>query len=105
MKLERLSLRQIATGVPVLGLIEWAWAQFVFVPRLTTAQREDFYSGGYYAYAWMFGIAFLCFAMWFVFFYQGTLATHKRKIIIFAMGMGSLCGMLTNLAIRLTWHI
>jgi hypothetical protein len=71
---------------------------------MTPAQRKHFYSDGS-PYSWAVAIAFDCFAVWFVFFYRGTLATHKRKIIVFALALGSLCGMLMNLAIRLKWHI
>jgi hypothetical protein len=106
MKLEDLSLRQVAIGVPVLGLLDWAFLQFVALPNMTERQRALLYSiWDSTPYLYAITLAFVGFAIWFVFFYRGPLMTQGRKIAIFGMALGSVCGMLMILVIRLTWHI
>jgi Sec-independent protein secretion pathway component TatC len=106
MKLEDLSLRQVAVAVPILGLLNWAFLQFVALPNMTEDQRNHLYSGGTFApYLFALGLAFVCFAIWFVFIYRGALMTQGRKIAVFGMALGSVCGMLMILVIRFTWHI
>jgi hypothetical protein len=81
MKLEDFSLRQVAVAVPVLGLFNWAFLQFVSLPHMTESQRKQLYTGSAFApYGYAISIAFVCFAAWFVFFYRGPQMTHGRKI-------------------------
>jgi hypothetical protein len=106
MKLENLSFRQVALGVLVLGFLTWAGLQFAILPSMPAEERKQLYSGWPSTpYPYFVGIAFICFAVWFVFSYNGSLATHGRKIVVFAMALGSLGGMLMILAIRLAWHL
>jgi hypothetical protein len=106
MKVEDLSFRQVAVAVPLLGLCNWALLQFVMLPEMAEEQRRRLYLGSVLTpYLYGISIAFVCFAVWFVFSYRGPLATHGRRIAVFAMALGSVCGMLMILVIRLTWHI
>jgi len=106
MKLKDLSLRHVAVIVPAFTLVAWVVFQFAILPNVTEGQREHLYSGsGSTPYLYAMNIAFICFAIWFVFSYRGPLATPERKTVIFAIALGSVCGMLLTIAIRLTWHI
>ena len=106
MKLEDFSLRQVAVGVPVLGILNWAFLQFVALPNMSESQRKQLYTGSAFArYGYSISFAFVCFAIWFVFFYRGPFMTHGRKIAVFGLALGSVCGFLMILIIRLTWHI
>ena len=73
---------------------------------MTESQRKQLYTGSVFApYGYAISIAFVFFAIWFVFFYRGPRMTHGRKIAVFGMALRSVCGMLMILIIRLTWHI
>jgi hypothetical protein len=98
-------VRQVAIAVPILFLLNWAFAQFVALPNMPENQRKQLYTSAFAPYGYSISIAFVCFAIWFVFFYRGPWMTHGRKIVIFALALGSVGGMLMVLVIRLTWHI
>src|SRR5262245_27653311 len=92
MRVENLSLRQVSIAIPVLALINWAWLHFAVLPSMTGDQRRRLYSGwGSTPYPYALSVAFICFAIWFVFSYRGKFATRGRKIGVFAMALGSLC--------------
>ena len=106
LRLENLSLRQVAIGVSILGLANWAILQFGLLPMMTAQQRDAIYPtwvSNPYIYA--ASLAFVCAAIWFVFSYRGSHSTQRRRIIVFAMALGTLGGMLLMLVIRTTWHI
>jgi hypothetical protein len=106
MKLQDLSMRQVAIGVPTLGILDWAFLQFIALPNMTDRQRALLYSvWDSKPYLYVFIVAFVGFAIWFVFFYRGPLMTQGRKIAVFGMALGAACGMLMIFVIRLTWHI
>jgi hypothetical protein len=105
-KLEDLSIRQIAIGVPILGLINWAILQYAILPSMPEDRRKQLYAGlAGSPYLYGVSVAFIVFAVWFVFSYQGRFATHGRKVAVFAMALGSLCGLIMILAIRVYWQI
>lgn len=106
MKLSDLTLRQVAIGVPILCLINWAAFQFAILPNMSGDQRQQLYPAWVSSpYLYAICLAFVGVALWFVFRYRGALATNERRIVLFAMAIGSLCGMLMIAAIRLVWHI
>jgi hypothetical protein len=105
MKLEDLSLRQVAVGVPVLGFVNWAALQYAILPGMPEDRRKQLYVGFGSPYLYGVSIAFIVFAVWFVFSYQGRFATHGRKVAVFGMALGSVCGMIMMIAIRTYWHI
>jgi hypothetical protein len=106
MKLEDFSLRQVAIGIPALVFAYWAAMQFVILPHMSEEHRRHIYPDNFGAhYLQAISIAFMVFAAWFVFRYKGRFATHGRKLVVFAMALGSLCGMLLQFAIRSYWHI
>lgn len=99
-------MRQVAIGVPALGLLDWAFLQFIALPNMTDRQRALFYSAwDSKPYLYVLSLGFIGFAIWFVFFYRGPLMTPGRKIVVFGMALGAVCGMLMILVIRLTWRI
>jgi hypothetical protein len=99
-------MRQVAIGVPVLGLLDWAFLQFIALPNMTDRQRALLYSvWDSKPYLYVLSLAFVGFAIWFVFFYRGPLMTQGRKIAVFGMALGAVCGMLMIFVIRFTWHI
>jgi hypothetical protein len=105
-KLEDFSLSQIAVGVLVLGLLNWAALQFVALPDMPEEQRKRLYSGwASTPYPYAIGLAFIAFAVWFVFYYQGRFATPRRRIAVFTIAFGALCGMVMVLIVRTVWHI
>ena len=106
MKFEDLSLRQVAIGVPIFGLINWAILQWAVLPTMPEDRRKQLYTGSASS-PYLYGVclAFIVFAVWFVFKYQGRFATHGRKVAVFAMALGSICGMIMILAIRAYWRI
>src|SRR5664280_2517400 len=80
MKLEDLSLRQIAIGVPILGLINWAGLQYAILPNMPEERRRELYAGSASSpYFYGVSCAFILFAVWFVFRYQGRFSTHGRR--------------------------
>jgi len=106
LKLSDLSIRQVAIAVPTLAILNWAVFQFAVLPNMSEEERRQLYPGWIsspYVYALCF--IFIGFALWFVFLYRGTLATHERRIALFGMALGSFFGMLMISAIRLSWHI
>lgn len=106
MKLSDLSFRQVAIGVPVLGLLNWAIFQFAILPSMSANERKQLYPSWIpWPYLYLICLSFITVAFWFVFRYRGTLATDERRIALFAMALGSLCGILMILALRLAWHI
>jgi hypothetical protein len=105
-KIEDLSLRQVAIVVPILGFLNWAVFQFLILPPMPEEQRQRLYAGwASTPYPYAVSLAFILFAAWFVFFYRGRVSTHGRRIAVFAMAFGALCGMLMIFAIRTVWHI
>jgi hypothetical protein len=99
-------LRQVAIGILVLGLLNWAGFQFAILPDMPEDQRKRLYSGwASTPYPYVLGLAFVAFAVWFVFLYKGQLATHGRRIVVFAIAFGALCGMIMVLIMRTVWHI
>ena len=90
----------------MLAILNWAILQFAILPNMTGDQRTQIYPKWMSA-PYLYGIvlAFICFGFWFVFVYKGKLATHERKIGVFAMALGLLCGMLIVISIRAVWHI
>jgi hypothetical protein len=106
MRLSDLTIRQGGIGVPVLGLLNWAVLQFAVLPNMSADQRRQLYPNWISSpYLYATCVAFVCVALWFVFRYRGTLATQERRIALFAMALGSLCGTLLILALRVTWRI
>jgi hypothetical protein len=105
MKLEDVSLRQVAVGIPALALAYWAALQFAILPHISEDRRRRIYSGLGAPYFRAVSLIFMAFAAWFVFRYQGRFATRGRKIVIFALALGSFCGMILEFAIRAYWHI
>jgi hypothetical protein len=106
MKVENLSLRQVGTGIPALVLAYWAALQFAILPNLSEDRRRHIYpSGSEVPYLLAVSLTFMIFGAWFVFRYQGRFATHGRKVAVFAMALGSLCGIILEFAIRAYWHI
>ncbi|MFI5176111.1 MAG: hypothetical protein ACHQKY_14720 [Terriglobia bacterium] len=106
MKLEQLSLRQVTVGILLLSFLNWAFLQFVALPGMEDEQRRRLYSGwASTPYPYAISAAFIVFAIWFVFYYRGQLATRGLKIAVFGMALGALCGMVIMLVIRTTWHI
>jgi hypothetical protein len=106
MKLEDLSLRQVAIAVPILGLFNWAGLQYVVLPHMPEGRRRQLYAGAASSpYLYAVSLAFVVFAAWFVFKYQGRFATHGRRVAVFGMALGSLCGTIMIIAIRAYWHI
>jgi len=106
LRLETFSLRQVAIGIAILGLANWAILQFGLLPMMTAQQRDAIYPAWASSpYVCAISLAFVCAAIWFVFSYRGSHSTQRRRIIVFAMALGALGGMLLTLVIRTTWHI
>jgi len=106
MKLEDFSLRQVAIGIPTLVFAYWAAMQFVILPHMSDERRRHIYPNDFGAhYLQALSAVFIIFAAWFVFRYDGRFATHGRRIVVFAMALGSACGWLLEVAIRSYWHI
>lgn len=105
MKLDDVSLRQVAVGIPVLALAYWAALQFAILPHISEDRRRHIYSAVGAPYLRAASLIFMAFAVWFVFRYQGRFATHRRKIVVFALALGSFCGMILEFAIRTYWHV
>ncbi len=105
MKLEDVSLRQVAAWIPALALAYWAALQFAIFPHISEDRRRHIYSGFGTPYLRAVSLIFMAFAVWFVFRYQGRFATHGRKIVVFALALGSFCGMILEFTIRAYWHI
>jgi len=105
-RIENLSLQQVAVAVPILGLFNWAILQFAVLPGMTEQERTGIYSGWLSTpYLYAVSVAYILAAVWFVFSYRGRYSTHGTKIAAFGMAMGAFCGMLLTLLIRLSWHI
>lgn len=106
MKLSDLTLGQVGIGVLALGLLNWAVLQIAVLPNMSGDQRTQLYPAWVSSpYPYTICLVFVAAALWFVFRYRGTLATHERRIALFAMPLGSLCGMLMIAVIRVMWHI
>jgi len=76
-----LSIRQVAIAVPILAILNWAVFQFAVLPNMSEEQRRQLYPGWISSpsvYALCF--IFIVFALWFVFLYRGTLATHEEGL-------------------------
>src|SRR5262249_52287342 len=104
--LENLSFRQVAVGIFLLALLNWAFLQFVALPNMSEQERRGIYAGWISApYSYGISVLIIFAFVWFAFFYRGRHSTHGRRIAAFGMALGGLCGMLMILVIRLTWHI
>ena len=106
MKLSDLTLRQIAVGVPTLCLLNWAVLQFAVLPNMSGDERKRLYPA-WVSSPYVYGVCtvFVVVALWLVFRHRGASQTHERRLVLFAMALGSLCGMMMIAAIRLAWHI
>ena len=105
MTLKDFSFRQVAVGIQILGLLNWAFLQFAALPNMSIQERKEMYSGWMSTpYPYALSVLGICALIWFAFFYGGRHSTHGRRIAAFAMALGALCGMLIILAVRLTWR-
>jgi len=100
---KNLSLRQVAVGGSLLGLLNRA-----ILPGMTEDQRERMVHLGraYARYEYPIGVALhivrlsgLCVPI------EGVLRRMEEKAAVFGMALGSSVGMLTRLVIRIVWHI
>ena len=106
MKLSDLTLRQVGIGIPLLGLLNWAVFQFAILPSMSANEREQLYPTWIpWPSLYLICAIFIAVAFWFVFRYRGTLATTERRVVLFALALGFLCGMLMIASIRIVWHI
>ena len=81
MKIEDVSLSHVAVAVTALGLINWAALQFVVLPTMQEEQRKRLYAGWPSTpYPYVISCAFVLFAVWFVFFYQGRFARINDEL-------------------------
>jgi len=105
-KLEHVSFRQIAVAIPILAFLNWAIFQFEILPKMTSQERNEIYAGWMSTpYPYLISLAFICAAVWFVFSYRGRYSTQGRRIAAFGMALGTVCGMILILVVRITWHI
>jgi len=106
MRLEKLSLRQIAQVIPVVAFFNWVVLQFALVPQMGEEERRNLYPPWLSTpFPYAVSLVFMCAALWFARFYRGRFATYGLKLSVFALALAALCGMAVILAIRLTWHI
>lgn len=47
MKLSDFTLRQVAIGIPLLGLLNWAVFQFAILPSMSANERKQLYQLGF----------------------------------------------------------
>jgi hypothetical protein len=105
-KLENLSFRQVAVGIFLLALLNWAFLQFVALPNMSEQDRKGIYTDWIFSpYSYAISVATIVALSWFAFSYRGRHATHGRRIAAFAMALGGFCGMLLSVLIRVTWHL
>ena len=80
MKLEDLSLHQVAMGVSVLGLLNWTALQYAILPGMPEERRRQLYADSAISHS-LYGVslAFVVFAAWFVFGYQTSLQRMVEK--------------------------
>jgi hypothetical protein len=105
-KLENLSFRQVAVGIFVLTLLNWAFLQFIALPGMSEHDRKEIYTGWISSpYSYAISVALILAFGWFAFSYRGRHSTHGRRIAAFAMALGAVCGFLILVLIRLAWHI
>ena len=106
MRLAEFSFRQIAVGILILAILNWAICQFGLLPNMAEQDRREIYAGWMSTpYPYVISLVFVCGAAWFVFSYRGRYSTHGRRVAAFVMALGALGGMLTILLIRVSWHI
>jgi hypothetical protein len=106
MRIENLSFRKVVLAIATLGFLSWAIDQFLLLPQMTEQERKGLYRGwGSTPYPYAISMAFVFAASWYVFRYRGRYATREGKIVLFAMMLGTLCGLLLIMVIRVTWHI
>lgn len=106
MRVEKLSLRQVALVIPVVAFFNWVVLQFALVPGMGPEERTSMYPSWLSTpYPYVVSFVFMCAAIWFAHFYRGRYATHGLKLSVFALAWAALCGLAVILAIRLTWHI
>ena len=102
---EELTYKKVAIAIVVFAIANWAISQFFILPRMTAYQRASIMAGWHYGISpYILSVGFICFAIYFVFFHKGRFATHKNRLVIFAMAVGSACGIVLNGVLRLTWH-
>jgi hypothetical protein len=105
-RVENLSFRQVAAGIIVLALLNWALLQFVGLPNMSEQDRRGIYAGWMSTlYPYAISVLFIFAFVWFAFFYRGRHSTHGRRIAAFGMAFGALCGLVMIFVIRLTWRI
>jgi len=100
-KLEDFTLRQVGVAVALLALVDWAVCHFLLLPGMPEEQRRRLYST-LNPYLSALSLTFVAFALWFVFWYRGHLPTHKARLAMFALALGTLCGFLMIVVIRAT---
>lgn len=106
MKLENLSFRQVAAGIFLLALLNWALLQFIALPNMSEHDRKEIYAGWISSpYSYAIAFALILALGWFAFSYRGRYSTHGRRIAAFGMAVAGLCGMLLIIVVRVTWHI
>ena len=105
-KLENLSFRQVAFGIFLLAILNWAFLQFVALPNMSEQDRKGIYTGWISSpYSYAISVAIILAFGWFAFSYRGRHATHGKRIAAFGMALAGLWGMLLIVLIRVTWHL
>src|SRR5580765_8168824 len=105
-KLENLSFRQVAVGIFLLTLLNWAFLQFIALPNMSEHDRKEIYAGWISSpYSYAISVALILAFGWFAFSYRGRHSTHGRRIAAFGMALAGLCGILLIIVVRVSWRI
>ena len=102
---EQLTYKNVAIGIVLFAIANWAMSQFVIFPRMSLYQRESIRASlNHGVSSYLLTLGLIAFALFFVFYYRGRFGTHRNRIVVFAMATGAACGLVLSTILRVTWH-
>ena len=106
MKATQITFKQLGIGIALLMVINWAFLNFVMLPKMTVFERQNLYPDWLSnVYFYLLEASVVLVACWFAFRYEGRFGTYPRKLAAFAIALGILGGLLIIGVIRASWHI
>ena len=102
----KLSFHIVTIAVLILTGLNWVMLQFLSLPNITPTARRSLYPPIFSTpYPYIGQVIFIVAGIWFIRTYRGEVRWYNQRLAVFAMILGSLCGVSLMVIIRLTWNI
>jgi hypothetical protein len=106
MRMKDLTFKQVAISIVLLCVVDWAFFQFVYLPRATADERATVFPKSLstpYPYVWE--VVVIGVAVWFIYKFRTRPDLRSWRVAAFAIMFASLCGLAATLVIRVSWGL